>query len=122
MSAKKTPITIDRVRDMYSWATGWKPDVDPESPHMADVQASLRAEFDAALAAHDAEKRAEWEAELLARGTVEWGTAIPEAIQEDAYKERSGEVARRHVERCDVGCVLVSRIVGPWEPVEQGDE
>lgn len=47
---------INRVRDMYSWATGWRPDVLPDQPHMADVQATLRAEFDAALAAHDAEK------------------------------------------------------------------
>lgn len=58
---------INRVRDMYSWATGWRPDVLPDQPHMADVQATLRAEFDAALAAHDAVKRAEWEAEVSAR-------------------------------------------------------
>lgn len=63
MTDEKKPITIERLRDMYSWATGWKPDVDPETPHMADVQAGLRDEFDAALAAHVAEKRAEWEAE-----------------------------------------------------------
>ncbi|MGF3056174.1 hypothetical protein [Microbacterium sp. YY-01] len=57
---------------------------------------------------------------LVEGGSWEYGTSIPEAIQEDAHKEPSEEWARTHVKRCNAGCVLVRRLVGPWERVEEG--
>jgi hypothetical protein len=48
---------INRVRDLYTWTTAWSTDVEGRDD-LRRLQESQRADFDAALAAHDAELRA----------------------------------------------------------------
>lgn len=56
---------INRIRDLYSWTTSWRATVSPDAPHMAEVQATLREEFDIAVEAHVQEKVSEVLKEVL---------------------------------------------------------
>lgn len=60
---EREPVTIDRVRDMYSWATAWRADDLTDRPDLERLRERNRAEFDAAMSAHDARIRAEAQAE-----------------------------------------------------------
>lgn len=60
---------------------------------------------------------------LRSENDWEYGTAIPEAIQDDAQPDYSREDAEHHIARCDVGCVLIRRrVAGPWERVPEGED
>ena len=87
-----------------------------------------RAEFSRWLAAHDAEKRAEWEAE---QGETEWEYGVSREV---ATPMSSREAAERQIELMAkkpkgyrLTANLVRRRVAPWLPVpdtnnESGDE
>ena len=73
-----------------------------------------RAEFDSWLAAHDAEKRAEWEAE---QGETEWGVAYEQSdglFVDPAVDEQD---AHYRVDGSSVYDLVVSRKSNPWLPV-----
>lgn len=95
--------------------------------------AELRGAFGRWLAAHDAEKRAEWEAE---QGETEWeyGSAAieddgdcPRPLSEDRdfwpagitahASEPSEEAARRIIAGWQNATLVRRRKAGPWEPV-----
>lgn len=52
-------ITYERLRDLYSWMTGWRADVPAGRNDLQRLQDTQRAEFDAVMAAHDAQVRVE---------------------------------------------------------------
>lgn len=54
MSAIVT-TSIARIRDLYTWATVWRAEVPEGRDDLRELQERQREEFDAALAAHDAE-------------------------------------------------------------------
>ena len=94
---------INTMRDAYEhWTAVGASD---------EKQAEARRKFDAILAAHDAEKRAEWEAE---QGETEY-------IVRDHYGglwtlTSSLDEARHYVLR-EPGTVMEQRKVTPWLPV-----
>lgn len=61
------PLPISRIRDLYSWATGWRAEDRGEDEDLSNIRESLRSEFDHALAAHDEQTRTE-ERERLTSG------------------------------------------------------
>ena len=75
-------------------------------------------DFDAWLAAHDAEKRAEWEAE---QGEVEWEYAVQTRIHSivPAYNRSVAESMVEHDLRYQSGRVVRRRKAGPWVPVNE---
>lgn len=75
--------TIDQLRDWYTAAAG---------------RTAAPEEFDRALAAHDAEKRAEWEAERLAeQGEVEWEYGISYAPGNEEFEGQDLPTIQRRV-------------------------
>lgn len=53
MTTDKPPLSIERVRDLYSFATAWRAEDAEGQRDMSALRESNRAEFDAALAEHD---------------------------------------------------------------------
>jgi adenylate kinase len=53
-----TTPDINRVRDLYTWTIAWRTDVPEGRDDLRRLQETQRAEFDAALAAHIDELRA----------------------------------------------------------------
>lgn len=53
MTTRKPPISIERVRDLYSFATAWRAEDAEGQRDMSALRESNRAEFDAALAEHE---------------------------------------------------------------------
>ena len=65
-------INLDRVRDLYSRTTGWRTEVPEGRDDLRRLQEKLRAEFDAALAAHDAELRQTIANQVRRNCTLPW--------------------------------------------------
>ena len=57
MTTSKTPLTTDRIRDLYSWACAWRTEDDATEGEsdLSGMRTSQRAEFNRWLAAHEAE-------------------------------------------------------------------
>ena len=100
---------INTMRDAYEhWTAVGASD---------EKQAEARRKFDAILAAHDAAKRAEWEAE---QGETEWeyGVSYPwhEGNLSHAFGFGSEPDAREHMDE-DEDVLVRRRKAGPWLPV-----
>lgn len=54
MTEGYTP-SFDRVRDLYSWAYAWRTEDGEDDTDLSGLRKSNRAEFDRAVAEHDAE-------------------------------------------------------------------
>jgi hypothetical protein len=50
-----TPLSTDRVRNLYSWAYAWRTEDDGDETDLSATRERQRVEFDAWLRAHDAE-------------------------------------------------------------------
>lgn len=117
MSERKV-LTMDEVRPLFA------------DPKLWLNTERARADFDAALARHDAEKRAEWEAEGRRwyaacwrddNGTLnslESSTVSREHAEADVKRWRAAEAKEDGGQPDRV--VLASKISYPWMPVEQG--
>ncbi|GAA4774420.1 hypothetical protein [Microbacterium gilvum] len=55
--------SLDRVRDLYSWAYAWRTEDAEGETDLSGLRASQRAEFDRMIAAHDAALEAKVRAE-----------------------------------------------------------
>lgn len=91
---------------LNQWVAEWAP-----SPN-------LEAQFYRWLTAHDAEKRAEWEAEVAER--VEWGCLFPGGAIVKCEDQRDAETERTYVLDMFPEAVVVRRNVrgpGDWLPV-----
>ena len=109
-----TPTT-EEVRNHYAYGCG------PEH-----TWAETREDFDRWLGAHDAEKRAEWEAE---QGEVEWEYGWSWADQPDEvnpYHPECSETERRELtanrSRRIAPVTNYRRKAGPWVPVNENGE
>lgn len=104
---------IEELRaDLERWEQVW---VHVGKPGMFEVPKPLAVELEVGrLKAVDRENRDEIE---RLQGEWEYGTALPEAIQEDGMGYANEKAALAHAARCGE-CVLVRRRkAGPWEPV-----
>lgn len=55
MSDKAEPLPISRIRDFYRWAYAWRTQDAEGDTDLGQLRTQRAAEFDAAIAAHDAE-------------------------------------------------------------------
>jgi hypothetical protein len=60
-------LTTERIRNLYTWAYAWRTADDPDEGDLSAVRASNAAEFDAWLAAHDAEVAATTAASIVTK-------------------------------------------------------
>lgn len=89
-----TPL-LGRVRDMYTWATRWEAVVRPDRPDLAQLQVTQRAEFDAAIAEHDAELLAQHAPRIAAEALREAARQMQVGIG-DPWNPAEDVTLRRH--------------------------
>lgn len=87
--------SIARVRDLYTWMTAWRAELPEGREDLRELQERQREEFDAALAAHDAELLATHEPRIAAEALRNAARNMQVGIG-DPWKPEDDAMLRRH--------------------------
>jgi len=112
VEVKKT-LTTERVADLFSWATAWR-SADPDGgTDLSRLRAANRAEFEAWLAEHDRQVKAEALEEFAAQLRERYPEDVFKPLSDGDHKSvndaLSGRLERTHVTRDRVSADMMRR-------------